>query len=61
MDLILDLVGGQALRDVADVIEYGLVDPHVSALYPLQCSGEAIAAVENGHATGKVVIEMSQA
>jgi len=98
VDLILDLVGGQALREVADlvpdrsriisaadpatamdlggsalerttealakitdVIEYGLVDPHVSALYPLERSGEAIAAVESGRATGKVVIEMCQA
>ena len=97
VDLILDLVGGQALREVADlvpdpstiisaadpatatelggsalkrtaealakitgVIEYGLVDPHVSALHPLERSGEAIAAVENGHATGKVVIEPSR-
>lgn len=95
VDLILDLVGGEALRDVAelatrstriisaadattatqlggaalertaeamakitDVIKYGLVNPHVSALYPLARAGEAIAVVEDGHATGKVVIEM---
>lgn len=95
VDLILDLVGGDALREVAEmvdsptkiisaadsatatelggaalerttealakitsVIEYGLVDPHVSARYPLERAGEAIAAVESGHATGKVVIEI---
>lgn len=95
VDLMLDLVGGEALREVAElatepnriisaadaatatelggsalkrtteamakiteVIEYGLVDPHVSARYPLERAGEAIAAVESGHATGKVVIEM---
>jgi NADPH:quinone reductase-like Zn-dependent oxidoreductase len=96
VDLILDLVGGDALREVAGlasspdrivsaadpqtatelggaalvrtaealekitgVIEYGLVDPHVTALYPLDRAADAIAAVENGHAAGKVVIEMS--
>ncbi|MPV35980.1 NADP-dependent oxidoreductase [Georgenia subflava] len=96
VDLILDLVGGDALRQVAGlvtdpariisaadpdtagklggsalqrtreamekitgVIEYNLVDPHVSALYPLDRAGDAIAAVETGHATGKTVIEMN--
>lgn len=95
VDLILDLVGGDTLREVAEmvtsptriisaadprtatelggaalertpeamakitsVIEYGLVNPHVSALYPLARAGEAIAVVEDGHATGKIVIEM---
>lgn len=95
VDLIVDLVGGDALRQIADlvsdpsriisaadpatatelggsamkrtaeamakiteVIEYNLVDPHVSALYPLDHAGEAIAAVETGHSTGKTVIEM---
>ena len=95
VDLILDLVGGDALREVAElatshdriissadpatvtelggtalirtaealekitsVIEYGLVDPHVTALYPLDRAGEAIAAVEDGHVAGKVVIAM---
>lgn len=31
-------------------------DPHVSALDALERAGEAIAAVENGHATGKIVL-----
>ncbi|WP_298458164.1 NADP-dependent oxidoreductase [uncultured Cellulomonas sp.] len=98
VDLILDLVGGEALREVADlvadptriisaadpatatelggtglvrtpqamakitgVIEYDLVDPHISALYPLERAGEAIATVEDGHATGKIVLEMLHA
>lgn len=94
VDLILDLVGGNALREIAGlaepgriisaadphtatelggsalertsdamekiagVIEYNLVDPHVSALYPLEHAGDALAAVETGHATGKIVIEI---
>ncbi len=95
VDLILDLVGGDALRELAPlaqdpaviisaadgptaeelggsqlvrtvealekitgVVEYNLVDPHVSALYPLEKAADALAAVENGHATGKIVLEM---
>ncbi len=97
VDLILDLVGGDVLREAAelaaepgriisaadaqtatelggsalihsdgamakitDVIKYGLVDPHVSARFPLERAGEAIAAVENGHASGKVIVEIIQ-
>jgi len=96
VDLILDLVGGDALREAADwvsdpsriisaadpvtvselggkplertpeslqkiteVVEYGPVDPHVTARYPLERASEAVAAVESGHATGKVIIEMN--
>jgi NADPH:quinone reductase-like Zn-dependent oxidoreductase len=98
VDLILDLVGGEALREVAElatepnriisaadgatatelggsalkrsteamakiteVIEYGLVDPHVSARFPLERAGDAIAAVESGHAAGKIIVEMVSA
>lgn len=93
VDLVLDLVGGPVLREVAGlasdpariisaadpatatelggsalirtdeamakitgVVEYGLVNPHVTALYPLEQTAQAIAAVESGHATGKIVI-----
>ena len=92
-DLIFDLVGGDALRAVADlvpdrtriisaadpdtaaelgglalartneamgkiteVIQYGLVDPHVDAQFGLDEAGQAIAAVETGHAAGKIVV-----
>lgn len=98
VDLIFDLVGGEALWEVAelatvpsriisaadpvtaaelggsalkrsaeamakitDVIEYGLVDPHVTARFPLERAGEAIAAVESGRATGKVIVEVVSA
>lgn len=93
VDLIVDLVGGEALRAVADltpdrariisaadpetavelggqalartseamgkiteVIQYGLVDPHADAQFDLNEAGRAIAAVETGHAAGKVVV-----
>ncbi|MEE6282013.1 NADP-dependent oxidoreductase [Georgenia sp. MJ170] len=94
VDLVIDLVGGQVLREAAPlatepsrvvsaadsavrelggatrernpealakitgVVQYGLVDPHVTATYPLDRAGEAVAAVETGHAGGKVVVEV---
>lgn len=93
VDLIVDLVGGQALRDIAPlakspdliisaadettaldlggrgrvssdesfrkmagVIGYEVVTPMITAEYPLDRARDAIAAVESGHAGGKVVI-----
>lgn len=93
VDLLADLVGGDALRALAPsaknpslivsaadaatavelggagrersegvlgkitgVVQYGLVDPHVVATFPLDRAAEAMAAVETGHARGKVVI-----
>lgn len=93
VDLIVDLVGGQPLRDIAalatspdrivsaadektatelggsgrvndpealakitDVIGYGVITPEVSATFPLERAGEALAAVARGHSRGKTVI-----
>lgn len=93
-DLIIDLVGGQPLRDIAPVAKdptliistadpstveqlggsgvqrtkeglekitevagYGLVDPNVVQRFDLDDAQQAIAAVEDGHATGKVILE----
>src|SRR5699024_6294238 len=44
------------LGKITGVVQYGLVDPHVSATFPLERATEAIAAVETGHAAGKIVI-----
>jgi len=94
VDLVADLVGGQALRDMAavtkdptsiisaadpataeslggagrrtspgvlqqvtDVVAHGLITPHIARRFPLDRAREAVAEVETGHATGKVVIE----
>lgn len=93
-DLLIDLVGGQPLRDlatvvkdpqwlissadpitaedlggsavqrtheglekVAEVAQYDLVEPHVIQRFGLNEVHQAIAAVEQGHAAGKVIIE----
>jgi NADPH:quinone reductase-like Zn-dependent oxidoreductase len=96
VDAILDLVGGQALRDVAGLardparvrsavdpavaelggsmtpsarsadglaalarlVAEGKLDPHVEDVWPLDQAADAIAAVETGHARGKVVIQV---
>jgi NADPH:quinone reductase-like Zn-dependent oxidoreductase len=97
VDAILDLAGGQGLRDVvdllddrtklvsagdpdvnelgghmierdrtsrvldivADLVAQGKLDPHIEDVRPLDDAAEALAAVEIGHARGKVVIEVS--
>lgn len=48
---VLEIVGAM----VAD----GKLDPHVEDVRPLDEAAEAVAAVEIGHARGKVVIEVS--
>lgn len=94
VDLVVDLVGGDALRAVAPaakarsrvistadaetvrelggvpverssdalekitgVVQYGLVDPTVTARFGLDEAARAIAEVETGHAAGKIVVE----
>lgn len=98
VDAIYDLVGGDALRDVADLVadksrmitgadvatatelgggpvtrarntavlealaalvERGALRPSVTGVFPLDRAGDALALVETGHATGKVVIKVS--
>ncbi|MBZ2199176.1 NADP-dependent oxidoreductase [Occultella gossypii] len=44
------------LEKITGVVQYGLVDPHVDRTFPLEQAAEAIAAVESGHSTGKIVI-----
>jgi NADPH:quinone reductase-like Zn-dependent oxidoreductase len=41
-------------REVAGTIT--ALDPHVTLVLPLDAAGDALAQVENGHATGKVVL-----
>jgi len=50
---VLDAVAELALR--------GDLNPHITARYPLERAGEALRAVEEGHARGKVVIEVGGA
>ncbi|GAA1017457.1 NADPH:quinone reductase [Acrocarpospora pleiomorpha] len=97
VDAIVDLVGGAALEEVAEVLDdraklvtaadratvtalggvgverartrevldavawlvaEGVLDPYVTRTFPLAEAGRALRAVEEGHARGKVVIEV---
>ena len=46
----------EAMGKITEVIQHGLVDPHADTQYDLNDAGQAIAAVETGHAGGKVVV-----
>jgi NADPH:quinone reductase-like Zn-dependent oxidoreductase len=47
------------LEACAQLVESGALKPFVTEVFPLDKVGEALALVESGHATGKVVIEVS--
>ncbi|MET0965261.1 MAG: NADP-dependent oxidoreductase [Nakamurella sp.] len=47
------------LEAVAALVAGGKLDPHVEDVVPLDKAAEAMAAVEVGHAKGKVVIQVS--
>jgi len=47
------------LDEVAQLVVNGQLDPHVTRTFPLDQAGEALRTVEDGHARGKIVIEVS--
>ncbi|WP_261554517.1 NADP-dependent oxidoreductase [Frankia tisae] len=47
------------LDAVAGLAAAGVLDPHVSDVYPLDRADAALRAVETGHARGKIVIEVA--
>lgn len=46
------------LDAVAQLVVDGKLDPHVTRAFPLDRAGEALRTVEDGHARGKIVIEV---
>ncbi|MFF1923624.1 NADP-dependent oxidoreductase [Streptomyces sp. NPDC058221] len=46
------------LDEVAELVVAGALRTHVTRTYPLTEAGEALRAVESGHARGKIVIEV---
>ncbi|MFJ9033721.1 NADP-dependent oxidoreductase [Streptomyces sp. NPDC102274] len=61
-------LGGEMVRRRADradleraaaLMVRGRLDPHIVKSYPFSQAAEALALVENGHALGKVVIDMT--
>ncbi|WP_214401755.1 NADP-dependent oxidoreductase [Pseudonocardia lacus] len=47
------------LDELARLVAAGELDPHVTEVRPLDEAGEALALVESGHATGKVVLRIA--
>jgi NADPH:quinone reductase-like Zn-dependent oxidoreductase len=47
---------GEELREIALLLEAGKVKPFVSQTFPLERAADALAAIESGHARGKVVL-----
>lgn len=50
--------GGAVLGEIVNLVADGKLDPHVSAVVPLDRAAEALAGVESGHSRGKVVISV---
>ncbi|WP_441248911.1 NADP-dependent oxidoreductase [Kitasatospora sp. McL0602] len=50
--------GPAALEELAALVAAGKLNPHITAVYPLEHAAEALASVESGHARGKVVLEI---
>jgi NADPH:quinone reductase-like Zn-dependent oxidoreductase len=48
------------LREIVELADAHVLDPHITSVYPLERAGEALDVVESGHATGKVVLEVAQ-
>lgn len=46
------------IERVAGLMAAGRLDPHITATYPLARADEALALVESGHASGKLVIDL---
>jgi NADPH:quinone reductase-like Zn-dependent oxidoreductase len=44
------------LSELARLVQAGKLDPHVTDVRPLADARAALALVEQGHATGKVVL-----
>lgn len=63
---VADVGGAEVARDrtstvldaVVALVAAGKVDSHVTEVFPLDDAGAALQSVENGHARGKVVIEI---
>ncbi|MFD3500342.1 NADP-dependent oxidoreductase [Streptomyces sp. NPDC058678] len=48
------------LEAVAHLVVNGDLNPHITETFPLDRAGEALRTVEDGHARGKVVIEVAR-
>ena len=49
---------GDQLREIASLIDSGIIRPVVDRVFPFESTKEALAYVESGRAKGKVVIKV---
>jgi len=47
---------GNELAQIAELVATGKVKPHIQDTYPLTDAADALAAIESGHAVGKIVL-----
>jgi NADPH:quinone reductase-like Zn-dependent oxidoreductase len=50
---------GSELAEIASLVALGKVRPHVQKTFPLSAAADALAAVEQGHSVGKVVLKVA--
>jgi NADPH:quinone reductase-like Zn-dependent oxidoreductase len=50
---------GQQLREIAKLIDAGIIRPVVDKVFPFEQMPEALAYVETGRAKGKVVVRVA--
>lgn len=51
---------GQQLREIAKLIDAGVIRPVVDKVFPFAKTADALAYVETGRAKGKVLVAVSQ-
>jgi len=49
---------GEQLREIAVLVDAGVITPVVDQVFPFQSTNEAMRHVESGRAKGKVVVTM---
>jgi NADPH:quinone reductase-like Zn-dependent oxidoreductase len=52
-------VDGDELAEIAKLVDAGKVKPYIQRTFPLSAAADALAAVEQGHTAGKVVLTVS--
>ncbi len=48
---------GDQLEKITELVEAGRIRPVIDSVFPLERTAEALARSEEGHATGKVIVE----
>jgi NADPH:quinone reductase-like Zn-dependent oxidoreductase len=55
---LFSTASGDQLREIASLIDSGVIRPVVDRVFPFESTKEAMAYVETGRAKGKVVVKL---